>query len=64
MLDGKFARWITCPANSAEAVKETVRAAGGYVARGIASEGVVEGLRYFLEGYGLGPKRAGVFTAR
>src|SRR5581483_3800204 len=38
MLDGVFARWVACPANSAEAVKETVRKAGGYIARGIASE--------------------------
>lgn len=52
MLDGKFARWITCPANSAEAVKETVRHAGGYLARGVASAGVVEGLNYFLNGCG------------
>jgi hypothetical protein len=57
MLDGKFARWVSCPANSADATKETVRHAGGYVARGIASEGVFEGLIYFLEGYGLGPRR-------
>ena len=32
MLDGKFARWATCPGNSAEATKEVVRQAGGYVA--------------------------------
>jgi HAD superfamily hydrolase (TIGR01484 family) len=56
MLDGKFARWVSCPGNSADATKETVRRAGGYVARGIASEGVVEGLIYFMEGWGLGPK--------
>ncbi|MEA3187377.1 MAG: hypothetical protein QOD99_1207 [Chthoniobacter sp.] len=48
MLDGRFARWVMCPANSAEATQETVRAAGGYVARGEASEGVVEALRHFL----------------
>ena len=56
MLDGKFARWVSCPGNSADATKETVRNAGGYVARGIASEGLLEGLIYFLEGYGLGPR--------
>ena len=56
MLDGKFARWVTCPGNSAEAAKETVRRAGGYVAGGIASEGLLEGLIYFMEGYGLGPR--------
>ena len=55
MLDGKFARWIACPANSAESVKETVRSAGGYVARGACSGGVVEALRYFCNGSGLVP---------
>jgi len=57
MLDGKFARWVACPGNSAEATKETVLRAGGLVARGIASEGVLEGLNYFLEDQGLGPAR-------
>ena len=47
MLDGKFARWIACPGNSAEAVKETVREAGGYVANASFSEGIVEALRHF-----------------
>jgi HAD superfamily hydrolase (TIGR01484 family) len=56
MLDGKFARWVSCPGNSAEATKEVVRNAGGYVAQGVASQGLHEGLVYFLEGYGLGPK--------
>lgn len=50
MLDGKFAQWVSCPGNSAEATKETVRNAGGYVAKGVASEGVVEGLRWALAG--------------
>lgn len=64
MLDGRFARWVACPANSADAVKQTVRAAGGYVARGICSEGVVEALRYFGEGYGLVPalRTRGIFA--
>ena len=57
MLDGTFARWVSCPGNSAEATKETVLRAGGLVARGIASEGVLEGLNYFLEDQGLGPAR-------
>ncbi len=48
MLDGVFARWIACPSNSADAVKETVRAANGYVAREAASRGVTEALHYFL----------------
>jgi len=47
MLDGRHARWVACPGNSAEEVKETVRHAGGHVALGIASAGVVESLDYF-----------------
>jgi hypothetical protein len=49
MLNGQFARWIACPANSAEAVKDTVRKAGGYIANASFSEGVVEALRFFLK---------------
>jgi hydroxymethylpyrimidine pyrophosphatase-like HAD family hydrolase len=55
MLDGKFAQWVACPGNSAEATKETVLHAGGYVARGVASMGTLEGLDHFLVGKGLGP---------
>lgn len=47
MLDGGFARWVACPSNSCEEVKLTVRTAGGYLAQGAASEGVVEALRHF-----------------
>ena len=47
MLDGSFARWVTCPSNSCEEVKLTVRTAGGYLASGAASAGVVEALRHF-----------------
>jgi len=56
MLDGRFARWAACPGNSAEAVKETVQAAGGYVARGACSNGVVEALLYFFENCRLDPR--------
>lgn len=45
MLDGRHARWAACPGNSAEEVKAVVRLAGGYVAEGHASTGVVEALR-------------------
>jgi len=48
MLDGRFAQWVACPGNSAELVKETVRSAGGYVAKGLCSAGVVESLAYFF----------------
>lgn len=47
MLDGLHARWVTCPSNAVELVKETVRAAGGYVARKRCSSGVVEALNHF-----------------
>lgn len=47
MLDGVHARWVTCPENSVNTVKEMVKAAGGYVAEGRCSTGVVEALRYF-----------------
>jgi hypothetical protein len=50
MLDGRYARWSACPANSVDAVKATVKKAGGYVAEGLCSEGVVEALRYFCNG--------------
>lgn len=47
MLDGQFAKCVACPANSADAVKETVRSAAGYVASASFSDGVVEALRFF-----------------
>ena len=47
MLDGGFARWVACPSNSCEEAKLTVRTAGGYLAQGVASAGVVEALRHF-----------------
>lgn len=47
MLDPRFAAFIACPSNSCEEVKLAVRTAGGYVAKGVASAGVVEALRFF-----------------
>ena len=47
MLDGSFAKWVACPSNSCEEVKLTVRTAGGYLAKGAASAGVVEALQHF-----------------
>jgi hydroxymethylpyrimidine pyrophosphatase-like HAD family hydrolase len=47
MLDGRHARWVTCPANAVDAVKLTVRRAGGYVARGNCGAGVLDALRHF-----------------
>ena len=47
MLDGLHAKHVACPGNSCDEVKKLVRTAGGYIARGTASEGVVEALRHF-----------------
>lgn len=47
MLDGRFAQWVTCPANACDPVKRIVRGAGGHVASQNASGGVVEALRKF-----------------
>ena len=47
MLDGSHARWVACPENSVEAVKSTVLRAGGYIAQGRCSFGVLEALRFF-----------------
>ena len=52
MLDGTHAKWVACPGNAVEPVKNAVTKAGGFVATGICSYGVVEALRHFgaLEG--------------
>jgi hydroxymethylpyrimidine pyrophosphatase-like HAD family hydrolase len=47
MLDGRFAKWVACPGNAVSAVRDTVAAAGGYLAKGECSYGVVEALRHF-----------------
>lgn len=47
MLDGRHAHFPACPANAIPEVKETVRAAGGYVAQSECGAGVFEALRYF-----------------
>ena len=47
MLDGTYAKWVMCPGNSVEAVRTTVRAAGGYVAEERCSRGVIEALKHF-----------------
>ena len=53
MLTGQPARHTACPANSSERVKETVRRAGGYVAREGYSAGVIEALRFYCEDFGV-----------
>jgi len=55
MLDGRFARWPAAPGNAIDEVKTAVRNAGGYVAEGRCSEGVVEALEYFLRKHRLAP---------
>jgi hydroxymethylpyrimidine pyrophosphatase-like HAD family hydrolase len=48
MLDGRHARWVACPGNSAEEVKELVRVVGGHVSQGRAGTGTVEALKRFF----------------
>ena len=50
MLDGRHAAWVACPGNAVDAVKQTVSGAGGYVAAGVCSAGIVEALRHFKAG--------------
>ena len=50
MLDGRHAAWVACPSNAVDAVKRTVKGAGGYVAEGLCSAGIVEALRHFKAG--------------
>lgn len=47
MLDGRYAALPACPGNAIPEVKETVRAADGYVAESLCGAGVFEALRYF-----------------
>jgi hypothetical protein len=47
MLDGRFAAYVACPSNSCEEVKLAVRMANGYIAKGAASDGIIEALRHF-----------------
>ena len=47
MLDGTHAGCVACPANSVDAVKNAVVSAGGYVAQGECSYGIVEALQHF-----------------
>src|SRR5438067_6526154 len=52
MLNGQVAAMPACPSNAIEEVKNTVREAGGYVARGQHGAGVHEALKHFLNGSG------------
>jgi hydroxymethylpyrimidine pyrophosphatase-like HAD family hydrolase len=47
MLDGKFASVVCCPGNSCDEVKFAVKAAGGYLATGHASAGIIEAMHHF-----------------
>jgi hydroxymethylpyrimidine pyrophosphatase-like HAD family hydrolase len=48
MLNLAFARFLACPSNAIEDVKETVRNQGGFVAGQDSGLGVDEALRYFF----------------
>jgi len=58
MLDGASAKWVACPANSAEVVKKLVAEAGdcGFIAQREAGDGVADALKAFLAGERLIPK--------
>ena len=47
MLDGRFAQWVACSGNAVASVKAAVTEAGGYVAKGECSAGIVEALHHF-----------------
>jgi hydroxymethylpyrimidine pyrophosphatase-like HAD family hydrolase len=42
MMDRRYARYLACPSNAVDEVKEKITAQGGYVAQGRVAEGVVE----------------------
>jgi hypothetical protein len=50
MLKLTFARFLACPSNAIDDVKETVRNQGGFVAAQDSGLGVDEALRYFFPG--------------
>ena len=52
MLNLAFARFLACPSNSLEDVKETVKKQGGYVASQDSGLGVYEALRHFFPQFG------------
>jgi HAD superfamily hydrolase (TIGR01484 family) len=49
MLDGKYAKYPSCPGNAIPEVKEAVRKADGYVAERECGAGVNEALRHFVD---------------
>lgn len=54
MLSPQFARFIAAPANAVVPVQAAVRRAGGYVSGQAHGRGVLEAMKYYLEG---GPER-------
>ena len=48
MLDAVFARFVACPSNAIEEVKETVRKQGGFVASQDSGAGIAEALNHFF----------------
>ena len=47
MLDGRYAQFPACPANAIPEVKQAVRGASGYIAKGECGAGVHEALLHF-----------------
>ena len=48
MLCGSNAHMVACPANAVPKVREQVRAAGGFVASGVAAEGMSQALDHYF----------------
>ncbi len=48
MLDGSVARFVACPANAVDAVRETVMATGGFASEALCGDGVLDALQSFL----------------
>jgi len=48
MFDPQVARMVCCPSNALPEIKDQIRTLGGYVARGTASRGMIEGLQHYF----------------
>ena len=48
MLCGTNAKMVACPSNAVPKVRETVRAAGGYVSTAKAADGMSQALDHFF----------------
>lgn len=51
MLSRRHARWLLAPANAAPAVKERVRAEGGFVSEEAVGHGLIQGIKRVLDSF-------------